>query len=113
MVLGIYAGAGDDRLSLGGPGDKVGAQEHRITRSGLARVGIAIPVTVSVDHEFRCRGGLEKKVVVEGAAKVAQDPLESGDIGLPRGVHMQAQLLDGVGDVGPTKGQYWRAPVRL
>jgi hypothetical protein len=36
--------------------------------------------------------------------EVAQDPLDSGEMGLPRGVYMQAHLLDGVGDVGPREG---------
>jgi hypothetical protein len=56
-VLGLRAGAGDDNLPLGGPGDKVGAQEHGITRSGSVCVRIASPVSVGVDHELRCRGG--------------------------------------------------------
>jgi hypothetical protein len=34
-----------------------------------------------------------------------QDLLESGEMWLPRGVHMQAHLLDSVGDVGPREGQ--------
>jgi hypothetical protein len=42
---------------------------------------------------------------VEGAAEVPQDPLESGEMRLPRGVHMQAHLLDGVGDVRPGEGE--------
>jgi hypothetical protein len=37
--------------------------------------------------------------------EVAQDPLESGEIGLPRGVHMQAHLLDGVGDIESGEGE--------
>jgi hypothetical protein len=36
--------------------------------------------------------------------EVAQDPLESGEMGLPLDVHMHAHLLDGVGDVGPREG---------
>ena len=43
--------------------------------------------------------------VVEGAAEVAQNPLERGEMGLPRSVHMQAHLLDGVCDVGPKEGE--------
>jgi hypothetical protein len=34
-----------------------------------------------------------------------QDPLESGEMRLPWGVHMQAHLLDGVGDVRPGEGE--------
>jgi hypothetical protein len=54
--------------------------------------------------------------VVEGAAEVAQDPLESGEMGLPWGVHMEAHLLDGVSDVGTREGKVLeracQAPVR-
>jgi hypothetical protein len=35
-----------------------------------------------------------------GSAEVAQNPLERSEMGLPRSVHMQAHLLDGVSDVG-------------
>jgi hypothetical protein len=35
-VLGLCDGARDDGSSLGGPGDKVGAQEHGTTGSGPA-----------------------------------------------------------------------------
>jgi hypothetical protein len=30
--------------------------------------------------------------------------LESGEVGLPWGVHVKAHLLDDVGDVGPGEG---------
>jgi hypothetical protein len=36
---------------------------------------------------------------------VAENPLEGGEVGLPRGVHLQAHLLDGVGDVRPGEGE--------
>jgi hypothetical protein len=55
-VLGLCARAGDDRLPLGGPKDKVVAQEHGITVSGPTRVGIASPVSVGADHELQRRG---------------------------------------------------------
>jgi hypothetical protein len=31
--------------------------------------------------------------------KVAKNPLDSGEVGLPRGVHVKAHVLDRVGDV--------------
>jgi hypothetical protein len=37
--------------------------------------------------------------------EVAQDPLKDGQVGLPRGVHMQAHMLEGVGDVGSREGE--------
>jgi hypothetical protein len=104
-VLGLSTGARDDGLPLGGPGDEVSAQEHGVTGGGSTRVWTASPVGVGVDHEFRRRGWSEKKTVVEGDVEVAQDPLESGEMRLPRGVHMQAHLLDGVGDVKPGEGE--------
>jgi hypothetical protein len=88
VVLGLSTGARDDGLPLGGLGDEVGAQEHGVTGGGSTRVRTASPVGVGVDHEFRHRGWSEKEVVVEGAAKVAQDPLESGVMRLSRAVHM-------------------------
>jgi hypothetical protein len=104
-ILGLSAGARDDGLTLGGPRDEVGAQEHSVTGGGPARVGTASPVSVGVDHELRRRGWSEKEAVVEGATEVAQNPLERGEMGLPRSVHMQAHLLDGVCDVGPGEGE--------
>jgi hypothetical protein len=37
--------------------------------------------------------------------EVAQDPLESGEMGLLRLVHMQAHLLDGIGGVRSAEGE--------
>jgi hypothetical protein len=37
--------------------------------------------------------------------EVAQDPLETGEMGLPWGVHVEAHLLDGVGDVVSGEGE--------
>jgi hypothetical protein len=38
-------------------------------------------------------------------AEVAKNPLESGEVRLPWGVHVKARLLNGVGDVGPIECQ--------
>jgi hypothetical protein len=72
-------------LPLGGPGDEVGTQEYSIAGSGSACVGAAGPVCVGVDHELRHRGWSEEQTIVEEATEVAQDPLESGEMGLPVG----------------------------
>jgi hypothetical protein len=73
--------------------------------SGPARVGAVDPVGVGVDHKLRRRGRSKEEAVVEGATMVAQDPLESGEMGLSWGVHMEAHLLDNVGNVGPEEGE--------
>jgi hypothetical protein len=74
-VLGLSAGARDDGLTLGGPRDEVGTQEHGVTGGGPTHVGTASSVSVGVDHELRRRGWSEKEVIIEGAAEVAQNPL--------------------------------------
>jgi hypothetical protein len=43
-------------------------------------------------------GGLDR------AAKVAKDPLESGEMGLSWGVHVKAHLLNDIDDVSAAEG---------
>jgi hypothetical protein len=100
VVLGLGAGAGDDWLPLRRPGDEAVAKEHGEIGSGPTRVGIAIPVSVHVDDEVGGRGSSKKKVEVGGALEVPQDPLHSGEMCLPWGMHMEAHLLDDIADVG-------------
>jgi len=38
------------------------------------------------------------------APDIAQNVLDNGEVALPRVMHVQACLLDGVGDVGPCNG---------
>jgi hypothetical protein len=115
-VLSFCAGAGDDRLPLGGLGDEVGTQEHGIARGGPACVGAVGPVSIGIDHKIRSRGWAEEEAVVEKATEVSQNPLKSSDVGLPWCVHMKAHLLNDVGDVGPGEGEVLecacQAPVR-
>jgi hypothetical protein len=59
VVLGLCAGAGDDGVPFGGPGNEVGAQEYGVARGGSACVRKASLVSVGVDHELRCREGSE------------------------------------------------------
>jgi hypothetical protein len=37
---------------------------------------------------------------VQGASQIAQDTFHCGDVRLPGIMHMKANVLDGVGDVG-------------
>jgi hypothetical protein len=46
-----------------------------------------------------------EKFVVEVATEVAKNLLEGDEVGLSRGVHMQAHLLDDVRDVGLGEGE--------
>jgi hypothetical protein len=48
---------------------------------------------------------VKKQAVVEGALEVAEDPLRNREVGLSRVMHVEAHLLDRVGDVGPGEGE--------
>ena len=95
MILSLDTGAGDDWLSLRRPGDKTVTKKHGEAGCGPTGVGTANPVGVGVDDEV---GGhrASKEVEVDGAPKVTVDPLHSGEMWLPRGVHMEAHLLNDV-----------------
>jgi hypothetical protein len=41
VILDLNVGAGDEGLSLRGPRDEVGSQEHGVASRGPARVGVA------------------------------------------------------------------------
>jgi hypothetical protein len=54
-VLGFGAGAGDDSLPLGRPGDQVIPEEHGIARRGATSVRAASLVDVGVDDQVGAR----------------------------------------------------------
>jgi hypothetical protein len=56
---------------------------------------------------------VKKQAVVEGALEVPKDALHSREMGLTRVMHVEAHLLDRIGNVGLVKVRYWRAPARL
>jgi hypothetical protein len=109
-VLRLGTQARDDGMALRGPRDVVVTQEHRIARDGLVSVRTTRPVSVSVDNELRRRGTVKKQAIVEGALEVAKDPLRSGEMVLPRVVHVEAHLLDRVRDVEPDEGEVLESP---
>jgi hypothetical protein len=73
-------------------------------------VGTTGPVNISVDDEIRCRGVVKKQVVVEGALEIPKDALHGREIGLTGGVHVEAHLLDRVGNVGHGEGEVLESP---
>jgi hypothetical protein len=110
VVLCISARSGDDVLTLRGPGDEIVAQEHRVARSGPASVGTTGPVNISVDDEVRRRGTAKKQAMVNGALEVPKDALRGREMGLTRVVHVEAHLLDRVGNVGPSECEVLESP---
>jgi hypothetical protein len=66
-------------------------------------VGTTGSVSISVDDEVRRIGAVKKQAVVEGALEVLKDALHGREMGLMGVVHVEAHLLDRVGNchVGP------------
>ena len=48
--------------------------------------------------------------MVEGVAEAAKDPLRSCEVWLSRDVHVEAQMLDDVCDVGSSEGEVLERP---
>jgi hypothetical protein len=113
VVLHLSARTGDDVLTLRGPGDEVVVQEHRVAQSGLASVGTTDPYNINVDDEVRRRGTANKQAEVEGALEVPKDVLRGHEMELTRVVHVEAHLLDRVGNVGPGEGEVLESPSQV
>jgi hypothetical protein len=53
---------------------------------------------------------VKKQGVVEGALEIPEDALHSREMGLTGVVHVEAHLLDCVGNVGPGEGEVLESP---
>jgi hypothetical protein len=109
-VLVLVAGVGDDWLPLQGPGDEVVAKEHGESESGPACVGIATPASIGVDDKVGGHGPMKNKDEDGGASEVTQDPLHSGEMWLLWCVHMEAHLVDSIGDVRACEDEVLQGP---
>jgi hypothetical protein len=99
-VLGFGARAGDDNLPLGRPGDQVVPEEHDIARCGVTSVRAGSPVGVGVDDKVGAGRAAQQQAEVRRPTKIAQDAFHGRQVRLPRVVHVQADLLHGISDVG-------------
>jgi hypothetical protein len=109
-VLHLSARTGDDVLTLQGLRDEVVAQEHCVAQSGPASVRTTGSISISVDDEVRRRGAAKEQAVVEGALEVPKDALRDREMGLTGVVHVEAHLLDRVGNVRPGEGEVLESP---
>jgi hypothetical protein len=73
-------------------------------------VGTTAPVSISVDDKIRRRGAAKKQAMVEGALEVPKDARRRREMGLVGVVHVEAHLLDHVGNVGPVEGAVLESP---
>jgi hypothetical protein len=62
-------------------------------------------VSVHGDDEIRAARTTQKKTIVWRSLKIAQNAFHGRQMGLPRVVHVQIDLLHDVGDVGPCECQ--------
>jgi hypothetical protein len=88
MILGLSAGAGDDGLPFGRPGNQVVPQEHRIAWRRAASVWTSNPVSIYVDDEVGAARMTQKKTVVWCPLKIVHDALHGRQMGLPRVMHV-------------------------
>jgi hypothetical protein len=101
-VLRLGTREGDDRLALRRPGHQVSAEEEGKAGGGAPSVRTPGPVSVGVDDQLGGGRPVEKQPVVDSASEVA---FESREVGLSGVVHMETDLLHGVGDVRPSEGE--------
>jgi hypothetical protein len=73
--------------------------------SGPVSVRTTGLVSISVDDEVRRRGTTKKQAEVEGALEVSKDVLHDHEMGLTRVVHVEAHLLDLVGNVETSESE--------
>ena len=104
-VLHLGTGARHCGLAFGGPRHQVVAEKDTVVRGGASDVGAAGPIGVGVGGERGGRRGVKLKTEVEGATNVAEDPLDEVEMGLPRGVHVEARLLHGMSNLGTGERQ--------
>ena len=79
-VLRLGTGAGDNRLTLGRPGDKVAAQEDGVAGSGTASVRAASLVSVGVDHQLRGGRAVKYQAEVHSATDVPEETLQRSKV---------------------------------
>jgi hypothetical protein len=100
-ILSLGTRSGNDVLALGVPGDEVVTVEHNVARGGLACIRATRPVCIRVDCQLGGGGGASQvEAEVQGASQIAQDVFHHIEVRLPKIMHMKANLLDGVGDIG-------------
>jgi hypothetical protein len=89
---------------LGRIGHQVVPQKHRIAGRRATSVRTSSLISVVVDDEVGA-GRAAQKIVIWRPLKVAHDVLHGRQIWLPRIIHVQTNLLYGVGDVGLSEHQ--------
>jgi len=102
-VLSFSTGTGDG--VRGRPRDQVITKEHSIARGGLASIRATSSVSIRVDHQIIQGRRLKVKTQVQGTPNVPKNALESSKVRLSRIMHVETDLLHGIGNVRSCEGQ--------
>jgi hypothetical protein len=100
-ILGLSTRARDSGLPFRGPRDKAASEEDGITGGGAASVWAAGPISISVDDELCWGSPRNDEAMIKSSLEISQDPFGSSKMNLPRIMHVKANLLDGICNVGP------------
>jgi hypothetical protein len=101
LILGLSARARDSGLPFRGPGDKAASEEEGITGGGAASVWAAGPISISVHDELCWGSPRNDEAMLKSSLEISQDPFGSNKMNPPRIMHVKANLLDGICNVGP------------
>jgi len=104
-TVGHGTGSGDSILTLGGPRDEIVPEKHSIARGGFACIRTTSPVSISIYHKISRGRRSQQKAEVESATNIAKDALQSRQVRCPRIMHVEADLLNSIGNVWPCEGQ--------
>ena len=80
LVLRLCTGAGDNRLPLGRPGDKVATEEDGIAGSAPTSVRTPCPVSVGVEDELSGGRRVKEQAVVDSATDVSEKALQNSEM---------------------------------
>jgi hypothetical protein len=104
-VLGLSARARDSGLPLRRPGDKAASEEYSIAGGGTACVRATGPISISVNNKLCWGSPRNGEAMIKSPLEIPQDPFSSNKMTLPRIVHVKANLLDSICNVGPGECQ--------
>jgi hypothetical protein len=104
-VLSLRTGTGDRVMPLGGSGDQVVSEEDRIAGGGAPGVGAASPISVGLHCQVRTLRRLKQKTHMQRATYIAQNALEGSKMRLPRIMHEETDLLNGICEIRTGEGQ--------
>ena len=79
-VVRLCTAAGDNRLPLARPGDKVATEENGIAKSTPTSVQTPRPVNIGVDDELSGGRRVKEQAVVDSATDVSEKALQSSEM---------------------------------